>query len=155
MSFFAFAQESLKPGCPLWFVAQPTVSQLSRKIDWYLNFQIMKSECRIAKTASVELEQIEEAWGIERPDLSVASPAPVLIPSHAYFPNKQIVILPFDGAGDHWAEAIQNTARGLKETRIRIFLPDALTSEEFKRSWPKKNSAFIEEIELVERKVVP
>jgi hypothetical protein len=155
MAVFAFDQASLKSGCPLWFTAQPTVSQLARKLDWYLNFQIMKSECRKPQSITAELVKIENEWGIERADLSVGAQAAVLIPSHAYFPNKQTVILQFDGDGKGWAEAVQKTALGLREARIRVFLPDDLSSEEFKESWPRKTSAAIAEIELVERKAAP
>ncbi len=157
MAAFAFDQASLKPGCPLWVVAQPAASQLTRKIDWYLNFQIMKAECHKRQTVSVELAQIEEEWGFDRPEISVTEQAPMLIPSHACFPNTQTVIVPFAGDGKRWAETIQKISVALKMSKIRVFLPDALSRDAFKKAWPKKSAAAgekIEEIELVERKAV-
>ena len=72
---------SLASGCDLWIVTEAARSKWARKIDWYLNFQILRASLHESKTISPELQAVMEKWDFEAPDVGAGSEAPLMIAS--------------------------------------------------------------------------
>jgi len=139
--------DNLQVGADLWLVADPAASAWTRTIDWYLNSQIMRAECRQAPAPAPELLRIEEEWGCERPAISLEASAPLMIASSRLLPNRQTVVVPYAGSVGAWVQACVRVWQEMKLPSTRVFLPEGISIDDFQKSWPRADS--LGEIDLV------
>lgn len=139
--------ENFQPGADLWLVADPKSSTWTRTIDWYLNSQIMRAECRQAPEASPELLRIEEEWGCEHPAIATETLTHLMIASARLLPNRQTVVIPFTGSTGSWVEACVRVWQDMKLPTTRVFLPDGISIDDFQKAWPRDDS--LGEIDLI------
>lgn len=131
--------ESLQAGADLWICADPESSAWTRRIDWYLNSQIMRAECRQQPAVPSELLRIEQEWGCDRPTIAVEETAPLMIASSRLLPNRQTVMVPFSGGSASWVKSCARIWKEMNRPSTRVFLPEAISLEEFEKAWPKKD----------------
>lgn len=139
--------DNLQAGADLWLMADPVTSAWTRNIDWYLNWQIMRAECRQAPRPAPELLRIEEEWGCEHPSVATEATAPLMIASSRLLPNRQTVVIPFSGDIDAWVKACVRVWQEMKLPTTRVFLPEAISIDAFQKSWPRRDS--LGEMDLV------
>ena len=134
-------ETSLTPGCDLWIVSEAARSKWARKIDWYLNFQILRASLHESKTISPDLQGVMDKWDFEAPDVGAGPEAPLMIASYRLLPNKQTVVVEHGETQDHelWVQTCHRVWKQLGTPKIRIFLPDSVPANSFVRAWPKED----------------
>lgn len=144
------ALTALSPGADLWIVADLVNSQWSRKIDWYLNFQLLRAEPRQRRELSAELRRVVDEWDYEVPQIEVPDPAPLMVASSDLLPNSQTVLIPVVQDKDSWVQACHKVWVGLGRPNVRIFLPSSVPSRQFEdryaRIWPSEDQTATVEI---------
>jgi hypothetical protein len=130
----------LLAGCDLWIVPQVSVSAWARHIDWYLNSQIMKTELHSQIPFPQELAKIEEEWGVDREGPVLDSAAPTMIASSRHLPNRQTVLVPYDGNLETWSKSCYQLWQNLQSPTVRLFLPDGVSVEELSKKWKPHDS---------------
>lgn len=144
------------PGCDVWIVSEPESSIWTRKIDWYLNFQIMKASLHVMPSVSAQLRSISAANEFELDEGATQSrTAPLMIASSRLVPAAKTVVVRFGGDLSAWVSSCHKVWQSLQAPRTRIFLPDGVGSERFSAAWPKATSAggsapLPESIQLIE-----
>ena len=128
------SENALAPGCDVWIAAEPERSRWSRKIDWYLGFQLMKAAGHETATLSPSLKSILAHEEMASVEVAAAADAPLMVASRKLLPNTTTVMVPFKETKS-WVEACHRVWTGLNQPRIRVFLPDDLSSEDFLGAW--------------------
>jgi hypothetical protein len=131
------AQAALTGGCGLWIVAEPEKSKWARKIDWYLNFQLVRAEDHDQPKTASELKEIVQKWHVEPVRIEVEPDAPLMVASAQLLPVARTVLIPFTGDAQAWARVCSEVRKNLQQPATRIFLPESLEAEAFARAWPK------------------
>ncbi|MCM2282323.1 MAG: hypothetical protein NDI61_10825 [Bdellovibrionaceae bacterium] len=155
-------EEALLAGADLWVMADLASSAWTQKIDWYLNFQILRSSTHRTMQSSPELKQVLAHWEVELPvepnrKTDTAETAPLMIASSERLPNHAVVMIPLatsaesaestdsapsdPSASKRWVARVHDTWRGLDEPKLRVFLPKGMTAEQFARSWSGRKDA--------------
>lgn len=139
--------KALTPGCDVWIVADPATSKWTRKIDWYLGFQVMKAAVHEPREIPAELKSIlekEEMDPVRVPTLK--SSAPLMVASSGRLPTKMTVVVPYKDDLAEWAKKCHGIWQNLNCPPLRVFLPDFTNSKAFISAWPsqKQESARIE-----------
>jgi hypothetical protein len=136
--------DALNAGCDLWLIADAERSSWSRKIDWHLNFQILRSLAHQTPRLSPELRRVLEDAEVEAPEIEATSAVatPLMIASRDLLPNRQTVSVPVpDEGGDAaWVKACHAVWNQLGRPRARVFLPDTMKPDLFSKSWPKSDA---------------
>lgn len=152
------ALSALSTGCELWFVADLNSSRWTRKIDWYLNFQLAAAEVKPSVEISSDLSRVAKLWDYEIPQITIRKTMPLLVASARLLPNTKTVLVPYadaenalDGqsesqgapsaqararAAKAWIERCHEVWLGLEQPAVRIFLPDVLKPEVVEKFWP-------------------
>lgn len=120
-------------GAQLWLIPPLDESAWSRKIDWYLQFQIRRSRPYQRFEFGPDMRQLMEAFEAEIPKIARTEQAPLMIASASYLPNHQTVVIP---KRSDWVETCHRVWLGLGEPVTRVFLPSGLTPAEFEKAWP-------------------
>lgn len=149
------ALTALVPGADLWIVSDLERSKWARKIDGYLNFQLMRAEPKASPELSPELRTIMDSWDFEAPSVEIKPDAPLMVASSDLLPNRQTVLVPFEGNAEEWVAKCHSIWLGLRRPSLRIFLPDSFKAEVLERSWARSGikgepSAVIEIVPDVE-----
>lgn len=142
-------EDPLSEGCDLWIVADSASSRWSRKIDWYLNFQIMKSERHVARAMSPELISIENEWMVEHVDAGADPGTPLLIASGSCLPVSKTVVVPFQGDLKKWIATCVETWQGFRRPNVRIFLPDSVQPDVAQKSWSSASGARTQTVQFI------
>lgn len=128
-------EEALSGGADLWIIPDPSTSNWTNKIDWYLNFQICNSARLKPPTNSDFLTQTLQETGIERREFGVDIEAPFMIASHDLLPNKWVVILPWKHNLTAWVSKSFEIWNNLKNPGLRLFLPPGQSAGALEREW--------------------
>ena len=131
------AQTALTGGCGLWIVAEPEKSKWARKIDWYLNFQLVRAEDHASPETSVELDEIVQKWHVDSIRFEIEANAPLMVASARLLPVAKTVLIPFSGDAQAWARVCNQVRQNLQNPVTRIFLPESLDPDAFTKAWPK------------------
>lgn len=130
-------EKALQAGADLWIIADLEKSAWAQKIDWYLNFQILRSKTHKTPIPSPELLQVLERWEIEAPAVEELESAPLMIASADRLPNHAVVVVPFDDEDPRrWVKRVHDTWTRLDSPGLRIFLPEGLAASRFQEAWP-------------------
>ena len=142
-----YRAKSFGPGAQLWVVPTSEDSDLVRRIDWYLNFQIAKSKKHSGLALSKDLTRLIENHKLRLPQIQIDEPAPLMIAAEQYFPCEMIVQMQMSEAAD-WVEKLEKIWLQLGRPRLRLFLPKSQTPENLQKLWPR-GFATSDEISLV------
>ncbi|MCB0361806.1 MAG: hypothetical protein KDD35_03755 [Bdellovibrionales bacterium] len=136
-------------GASLWVLPPLQLSAWTRKLDWYLNFQISRANSHPTPKLSPTLNEIVERNGIYSLPLAKSKPEeqPLLISSHTHLPNRMTLILPPFAEGSAWIHSCHDYWDKLGRMSARFFLPATLTIDQFVKDWPEPQSSI--EISLV------
>lgn len=142
---------ALAPGVQLWMIPPLAHSEWSKRIDWYLGFQIRRSEPHQAVVFSPEMKALVDELEVEVPPLNLSPQTPLMIASETLLPNHQTVVVPMIGgeesAVSQWVVSCHRVWSGLGKPGARVFLPNKMTKAQFLAKWPQKDSG--SEIEIV------
>lgn len=145
-----YRAKSFGPGADLWIVPEGASSPLAKKIDWYLNFQIARAELHEPRPVSPELKKVIVENDLGLPEHSTPANSPLLVAADRHFPTPRIIELKTQPSLQGWVGRIQEIWTRLGRPKLRVFLPNDLSPEEFQKIWqtPLKQG---EELTLVPR----
>lgn len=126
---------ALSPGALLWVVPDSPHSSWTRKIDWYLNFQMANSLKRESATFAPQLNKILQANEMDPPPVACQSDSPLLIASSTRFPNLQTIQVSYHNDIQKWTHTIFNIWKALNFPSLRIFLPETCNTDQFIEAW--------------------
>lgn len=128
---------ALTGGADSWFMPEPSKSSWARRIDWYISFQMARSQAHQSKKFSPELTQLMEQWDVPYPQhLAQGISSPLLISSENFIPSQMLIMVPLNKEVSEWFKEIINLRHRLKNISIRVFLPRELTSSSAMDLWP-------------------
>ncbi len=127
------ALTALSPGAHLWLIPSIEISAWSRRIDWYLGFQIRRALPHRRFEFGPDMRQLLEAFEEPIPKISRTENLPLMVASMSLLPNHQTVVIP---PSDDWIATCHRVWKGLDEPATRVFLPPGLTLQEFEKKWP-------------------
>ncbi len=132
---------AFNPGSDLWIVADLESSQWSSKLDWYLNFQIIKSHRRQGAELSENLQELLLQTGLasETPAYT-GFPNNLMISSQMQLPNKWVVIIPWNQDLVSWSAEIEKVWNQLSQPSLRVFLPPGFSMANLDKAWPNNSS---------------
>lgn len=131
---------AFNPGSDLWIVSDTANCHWTQKLDWYLNFQIVKSQRHLSPEIRNFTKYIQKESGLETYEVSVPKDAPLMITSEAFFPNKWVVVVPMTASFEVWVREVSNIWENLKHPSLRVFLPTGQNAGSFNKEWQKHHS---------------
>lgn len=134
---------ALSNGADLWIIPQVEQSQWSKRLDWYLNFQIGKAVkhklptinpilTKILHDTELENEINHKAKNISFHHFSINT---LLIAPGDLLPAKHLVLLNFENNLRKWVEEISNVWTQLGLPSLRIFIPQNIEIGDFNKEW--------------------
>ncbi|MBS1971018.1 MAG: hypothetical protein JSU04_11960 [Bdellovibrionales bacterium] len=128
---------AFNPGSDLWIVPDSASCHWVQKLDWYLNFQIVKSQRHLSPETRNFTKYIQKESGLETYEISLPKDAPLMITSEAFFPNKWVVVVPMTANFGIWVREVLGIWENLKQPSLRIFLPTGQNAGSFNKEWQK------------------
>jgi hypothetical protein len=112
----------------VWYVAQPTASQISAQLDWILGFQIHRALHRPLLETPSRVSEIAKLHEIDMPKPMAAGvgEAPIIVSVSRRLPVQLLVVVPWTGALKKWAAQIVQISNDLKLSPSLIHLPDEM-----------------------------
>jgi len=138
---------AFNPGSDLWIVPDFSSSRWTAKIDWYLNFQIIRSQRHLSPELRNFTLYIQNETGLNSYQPHLEKTAPLMITSEAFFPNKWVVVIPTADNFTHWVRQASDVWENLKHPSMRIFLPTGQNAGSFHKEW--QNHHTFEDFTLV------
>ncbi|MCB0408356.1 MAG: hypothetical protein KDD34_09140 [Bdellovibrionales bacterium] len=124
-------------GADLWIIPNPEKSNWARKIDWYLNLQLLRANNHVPQILASELQSIikENEMSLNSPSLKPNSA--LLINSRDHLPTRSVLHIPITGSKKEWLKQCFETWEKLNEPTVRFFLPPEIDDDFFENQWPK------------------
>lgn len=126
---------AFNPGSDLWIVPDSANCHWTQKLDWYLNFQIIKGQRHLSPEIRIFTKLIQKETGLESYEQSLPKGAPLMVTSEAFFPNKWVVVVPMAENFSLWVRQISGIWENLKHPSLRIFLPTGQNAGSFNKEW--------------------
>jgi len=124
------------PGSELWIFPELQKSQWTQRVDWYLNFQILKNSQRETLSIAEEVQAIlKEAELHEHSIVTSPTDSNLMISSQQQLPNQWVVVVPGSEKLRMWMADIHAVWENLKKPTLRVFLPMNLSANAFVESW--------------------
>lgn len=131
---------AFNPGSDLWIVPDTAHCRWTQKIDWYLNFQIIKSQRHLSPETRNFTKLIQKEAGLESYDHRALRNAPLMMTSESFFPNKWVIVVPLAVNFSTWVREVSNIWENLKHPSLRIFLPTGQNAGSFHQEWQNHHS---------------
>lgn len=128
-------QEALRLGADVWFLTYPQESKWAQRLDWNLDFQLVRAWAHGRKAIPTELLQVANETEFEIEPLEIQAGAPLMVASHKLLPNRMTVVVPWTGDAKVWAVACEKIWRNLGAPRARVFLPENCPAQTFDKLW--------------------
>ena len=140
-----YRTQAFGPGDELWIIPPDRENPLLTRMDWYLNFQLRRSQTHRPEEWTPQIKSILKENQLPDFHFSSAEKKPLMIPASNYFPAKFIVELPLPEDKSSWMKRVEAVWSGLKRPALRVFLPSHMTADEFKSAWdgPKNEDVTI------------
>lgn len=124
------ATQAYQPGADVWILPQPESSQLSRNVDWLLNFQITRGLANEPRRRGEQLETLLKKIKWTLPPSHDKSGSPLLIASTGRLPTRWVLI------PEVWDAELSflNSAADLMPAKLRLFLPASISPDLFRAS---------------------
>lgn len=129
------------PGSDLWLVPDVKNSRWTQKLDWYLNFQILRSQRQNPSETRNFTRYVQKETGLEVVDYLASKNAPLMITSCEFFPNKWVVVLPLHADFKTWVREAGAIWENLKEPTLRFFLPTGQSAGSFQKEWQARHNS--------------
>lgn len=130
-------EEALLPGAELWVVPDLNQSTWTQKIDWYLNFQILRSTQHRVAEPPPEMKSVIGDWELDPPKIELHKTSPLMIASAQLLPNHAVVVIPMSEQNQNWPESVHSVWAKLDKPSLRVFLPKSVTASNFVKAWPQ------------------
>lgn len=140
------ALTALSSGSQLWLLPPLAISPWSRRIDWYLGFQIRRAIPYRRFEFGPDMRQLMEAYEETVPKIPRTENAPLMVASASMLPNHQTVVVPHESFAE-WVAGCHRVWKGLDEPSTRIFLPPGASRRQFEAAWP--GGGPVDQLELV------
>lgn len=125
--------QALTPGADLWVVGKPTESPWALKLDWALNFQMLRAGQHKKTTIAPELQKFIHQTELEKelPSLQNSKTSRgLLVAADLNLPCRWVLML------EEWnLNELHEAVVGLGHPSLRIFLPRAMNGESFAKAW--------------------
>ncbi|HEY8270297.1 MAG TPA: hypothetical protein VIG33_05370 [Pseudobdellovibrionaceae bacterium] len=131
---------AFNPGSDLWIIPDPNNCRWTQKIDWYLNFQIVKSQRHLSPETRNFTKLIQKETGLEIYEHTLMKNAPLMMTSEAFFPNKWVIVVPLSANFSAWVREVSNIWENLKHPSLRVFLPTGQNARSFNQEWQNHHS---------------
>lgn len=128
-------ENALNPGAELWIVPDFDCSRWTQKLDWYMNFQILRNVRHSMPEVRNYTLFVQHETGLEPYQHPVPKQAPLMITSEAFFPNKWVVVIPVSNNFKAWVKAVSGVWENLKSPTMRVFLPTGQSASSFLDEW--------------------
>jgi hypothetical protein len=128
--------QAFSSGANLWLLPEKDICQLTRKVDWHLGFKIEKAKHHHSQELSPELQDRLRTEGLIPDKFNTSSSeAPLMVVSHGNLPADLVVCIPKDKDLSAWITNCEKVWTELGRPKVRVFLPDGIQSEVFRKSW--------------------
>lgn len=138
---------ALSAGHELWVLPHYETSSWTPKIDWMMNFQILKNLRHVQKTPDAEIYRILKDNEIQTQLVEIDTDN-LLIPSQLFFANTWILYSPVGlriGDSEYtgfekdsgWINKIHKTWSNLNSPSMRIFLAKTWKPAQVQAAWAK------------------
>lgn len=121
---------AFSPGADLWVFCDPKNSAFARKIDFYLNFRIARSQLLERRELPLPLQGYLAENELEELKETPLPPNRWMISTRRELPCRQVVMIPFQSDGKAWVQGAIATWQALQLETIRLFLPNAAAGVE-------------------------
>ncbi|MFN7728982.1 MAG: hypothetical protein ACK5P7_07485 [Bdellovibrio sp.] len=124
--------QALTPGADLWVIGSSAESPWALRLDWALNFQILRASKYRPRELSSELQTVLEETGLKTWTQGPQNKQnePLLIPADLNLPCRWVLSL------NNWDLAtLKKTLEGLGSPSLRVFLPRAVGPDTFVKQW--------------------
>lgn len=123
------------PGADLWIAPDHPNSLFTKKLDWYLNFQLIKSSQKSSPKLSPTLCEILKSESLPEPQVNLEAYPPLLIPTSGRLPAQFVVFIPNQGDFKLWLSKALLAWKQLNQLPTRVFLPPGLSLEQCQLEW--------------------
>jgi hypothetical protein len=130
-----YRAQAFGPGCALWIIADQPKNPINIRIDWYLNFQLMKARSHHTEKWAPQLKTILKDNNITQFENEDSIKKPLMVPADQNFPVNNIVEIPSPEDKKNWVSKAQTIWEKLNHPELRVFLPTEISTEEFKTYW--------------------
>lgn len=131
---------ALNPGSDLWIVPEFSKSNWTQKLDWYMNFQMIRSTRHSSAELRNYIVYVQRETGLTPIEPATTTSAPLMIVTEVYLPNKWVVMLPLSKDFDSWVRKVTEIWENLKNPSLRIFLPTGQNASSFEKAWLLQHS---------------
>ena len=128
------------PGSDLWIFPELENSNWTQKVDWYINFQIIKNSQKKSLPLSEEIQNVLDKTGLDLKKIISARPQPLMISTSTWLPNKWLVVVAGSKQFSPWTQQVFQTWKQLKKPTLRIFLPTGQNASSFLEHWRELSS---------------
>jgi hypothetical protein len=139
---------ALGPNAQTWILPDLDHSAWAKKIDWYLNYQILRSLPHRPASFTRDLEEVIERSEFDAPMVRLDPESPLLIACENLLPAKQAIVVPVKASTTDWVSSCHKVWVGLGRPAVRIFLPRDVEQNAFAKSWPKQDAGAAVEVIL-------
>lgn len=128
------AASAYNPGADLWILPSQKQSRWFNRVDWYLNFQLIKATRHHSPKIALELQDLTVEC--ELPAVKIGNPPHrQMVYSPSLLPNKWVVVVEEGQDFHHWINEIHQIWKNLNEPSLRVFLPPDKTLGDFNKHW--------------------
>lgn len=127
-------------GAELWLVPDVGHSHWTRKIDWYLNFQMLRASAHSAPVVAPQLLELLKDEGLAAPTASSQLLAPLMISTAHRLPARYAVHLPYQGNLRDWLKRVAQIWHHMRHPSTRLFLPTGVNFSECQAAWGEPDS---------------
>jgi hypothetical protein len=126
------------PGADLWILPESNQSKWNKRMDWYLNFQLVKSTRHQPLEIDKDLEETIDHCGLKE-WFRTSKMSQLLIGSAHLLPNK--FVLQVEGSEDFesWVAQIYKAWTEIGKPTLRIFLPTGKNIGDFNQFWHRES----------------
>lgn len=128
------------PGSDLWIFPELENSDWAQKVDWYINFQIIKNSQRKALPLSDEIQSVLSNTGLDLKKIVSVRPQSLMISTSTWLPNKWLVVVDGSDQLANWTQSVFQTWNRLKKPTLRVFLPTGQNASSFLDHWRELSS---------------
>ena len=121
---------ALTAGSELWILPGLEQSAWCHKIDWYLNFRLVKSSMHRPLKLSERFIEMSQDWEFPLETSSFEHKDQLLVASSRLLPNRYVVQIEFKESLDLWLKEYVEVWKSLKRPTSRLFLPDGIDLDE-------------------------
>jgi hypothetical protein len=130
-------------GSDLWVFCDPAHSAFARKIDFYLNFQMARTQKFQPKPFAAGLQSILKDNQLEELQLAPSASACCLISTRRALPCRYVVVVLWNQSEQGWIEETRKVWQKLGSPSLRLFLPKAMAAFDMNLGWSTDSAATI------------